>query len=444
MVPSRRVTRYVARHFSRFGVNKRQEIARLSFEIARREKLNSLAFLRPHHGSDFSAVKAVLLQRRFPLTLQRASAHPRQPRWYLPALQTDPAACRRPVDPLSPAREIIVEQGLESGHIARRLSRAFPQARMRRIASLKEFLAGRSFSTADYNRRRRFFFVARPQGEDFCRACPCTRSALRCGYQLLTTGFGCAYDCAYCFLQEYQNIPGILFPDSLDAFFDAFSRTALPRGIFARPRIGTGEFTDSLVYDRLTGFSAELIDFFRSRPTVDFEFKTKSLAIEGLLAARPAEDIVVSWAFSSEAAARAYEPQVPSVRLRLKAAQQCAAAGYRVGFHFDPIIHQRGWERGYACLVEELFRRIPSRRIAWISLGTLRCNPRLKKISESRFPHSPLFDGEMLLDFDGKLRYPEALRVQIYRLVAGLIRRHSPMVKVYLCMENRQVWKASF
>lgn len=453
MLSAAMVSARVRALFPRFGVNKQQEIARLSFEICRREKLAAPSFLRsycsPDRGSDFAAVKAALLQRRFPQTLRlyaaasSASAQSPQPRWYLPALQVDPAARRRPVDPLTPPQEIIIEEGLESGYMAQKLARCFPQAPVRRIVSLKSFLAGRSFGLDDYNRRRRYFFVARPQGADLCQACPCTHAALRCGYQLLTAGFGCAYDCAYCFLQEYQNIPGILFPDSLDHFFDAFSKTALSRGIFPRPRIGTGEFTDSLVYDRLTGFSQELVAFFRRRPEVDFEFKTKSTAIDGLLAARPAGNIVVSWTLSPSGAARRYEPQVPSCRQRLLAAQRCAAAGYRVGFHFDPIIHSRGWERGYAALIDDLFRCIPSRRIAWISLGTLRCNPRLKKIVENRFPHSPLFDGEMLLDFDGKLRYAQPLRVQIYRTVAELVRRHSAKVKLYLCMETPQVWKAS-
>lgn len=453
MVSARRISSYVAEHFSRFGVNKQQEIARLSFEICRREKLAGPSFLRQYYGresgGDFAAVKAALLQRRFPQTVRlyagasSASAQSQQPRWYLPALQVDPAARRRPVDPLTPPQEIIIEEGLESGYMAQKLTRCFPQARVRRIVSLKAFLAGRCFSLAEYNRRRRSFFVARPQGMDLCQVCPCTQAALRCGYQLLTAGFGCAYDCAYCFLQEYQNIPGILFPDSLDHFFDAFSKTALSRGMFPRPRIGTGEFTDSLVYDRLTGFSQELVAFFRRRPEVDFEFKTKSTAIDGLLAARPAGNIVVSWTLSPAEAARLYEPQVPSCRQRLLAAQRCAAAGYRVGFHFDPIIHGRGWEKGYAVLIDDLFRCIPARDIAWISLGTLRCNPRLKKIVENRFPQSPLFDGEMLIDFDGKLRYAQALRVQIYRTVAGMVRRHSAKVKLYLCMESSQVWKAS-
>jgi spore photoproduct lyase len=45
---------------------------------------------------------------------------------------------------------------------------------------------------------------------------------------------------------------------------------------------------------------------------------------------------------------------------------------------------------------------------------------------------------------DGKLRYFQPLRVAMYRKMAGWIRRAAPMVKMYLCMESREVWEQVF
>ena len=44
---------------------------------------------------------------------------------------------------------------------------------------------------------------------------------------------------------------------------------------------------------------------------------------------------------------------------RLEAAAQCVDAGYRVAFHFDPIIYSKTWEKDY----EELVNIIPNSRI---------------------------------------------------------------------------------
>ena len=54
-------------------------------------------------------------------------------------------------------------------------------------------------------------------------------------------------------------------------------------------------------------------------------------------------------------------------------------------FHFDPMIQYPGWQGGYKKLVDTIFERIPKDKIAWLSLGTLRMTPKLKKIIEKSF-----------------------------------------------------------
>ncbi|MDD2702421.1 MAG: hypothetical protein PHC33_00190, partial [Candidatus Omnitrophica bacterium] len=312
------------------------------------------------------------------------------------------------------------------------------------ISSLKDFMGradrrGVSSGTA-YNRRTENLFLVRER-HDFFKECPCTQGALCCGYRLLNIGFGCAYECAYCFLQEYQNIPGIIIPVQLSDFFSRF-RERKGRGIFASRRIGTGEFTDSLLFDRLTGFSGEIIEFFKRYPGVDFEFKTKSTCVESILERTPEKNIVISWSVNPQRIIDANEFYSACLSERLKAASDCAKAGWRVGFHFDPIIYDRDSFTGYRDVVDLIFDSIPGKSVAWISLGTLRFNPALKKTIENRFPRNTLLDGELVLGFDRKMRYPERVRVAVYRGMIEAIRRRSRKVFLYLCMENRRVWKA--
>jgi spore photoproduct lyase len=115
-----------------------------------------------------------------------------------------------------------------------------------------------------------------------------------------------------------------------------------------------------------------------------------------------------------------------------------------VGFHFDPIIYYRGWDKDYRRLVQRVFDRIEPEGIAWISLGSLRFSRDLKKIIEDRFPQNRILDEELVLGFDRKLRYPEALRVIIYRNMLEWIRKRSQTVPVYLCMESKPLWQAVF
>jgi len=77
-------------------------------------------------------------------------------------------------------------------------------------------------------------------------------------------------------------------------------------------------------------------------------------------------------------------------------------------------------------------------------MGVLRTTPELKRTMRERFPASRLATGEQVFCPDGKLRYFQPLRVAMYRKMLAWIRRTAPTVKVYLCMESREVWRQVF
>ena len=86
------------------------------------------------------------------------------------------------------------------------------------------------------------------------KPCPGTREYICCGYRILNTATNCPIDCTYCILQAYFNQPYLRLFANLEDIFTQL-------GIYARERegeiirLGTGEFTDSLVFDPITRFS---------------------------------------------------------------------------------------------------------------------------------------------------------------------------------------------
>jgi len=79
-----------------------------------------------------------------------------------------------------------------------------------------------------------------------------------------------------------------------------------------------------------------------------------------------------------------------------------------------------------------------------LSMGVLRTTLGLKRKMRERFPPPAVIAGEHVLCPDGKLRYFQPLRVAMYRKMLGWIRGAAPTVKVYLCMESKEVWQQVF
>jgi spore photoproduct lyase len=157
----------------------------------------------------------------------------------------------------------------------------FPNSQFGGIESLKSFVKNNSFSLKDYNNRGDNLFLVKEK-YDFVKKCPCTSGVVNCGYSIMNLGMGCIYDCSYCFLQGYQNIPGIVIPYNIDDYLQDEKIGRSAQGFFKYKRIGSGEFTDSLVFDHITNFSTSIINYFKNKKDIFFEFKTKSSNIQNL------------------------------------------------------------------------------------------------------------------------------------------------------------------
>lgn len=340
-------------------------------------------------------------------------------------------------------QEIIVELGSEESVICRNLKRAFPKLPFTLVEPER---LTESFSTAATHamgQGKTRLVVTRHKGE-FLKKCPGSGGQVCCNYFVINFASNCPMECSYCYLQEYlaRNPALKVFSNVGDLIEEAHALLSRHRRFFFR--IGTGEITDSLALDPYIGFCSEVIPFFADQPNVLLELKTKSDRVDGLLGLEPKGRVVVSWSMNPQKVIEEEEHLTASFEERLAAARRCQEAGYKLGFHFDPIIEYSGWEEDYRSMIERIFSVIDPLRIAWISMGVLRNSPGLKRILRERFPSSRLVCGEQILCPDGKMRYYQPLRVSMYRKMLGWIRSASPTVFVYLCMESKEVWQQVF
>ena len=83
--------------------------------------------------------------------------------------------------------------------------------------------------------------------------------------------------------------------------------------------------------------------------------------------------------------------------------------------------------------------------MAWISIGSLRFNPEMKRSMESYYPRSRATSAEMVLGDDGKMRYIKPLRKEMYAVLRDALRAAGAKeVFTYLCMERPDMWEHIF
>ena len=440
----------VAKHFPKYGPNKAREVTRLIYEISKRDGippgkivssiLSDLLDGRPNTAQGparsgeigYEDVKRSLILRRYP----RAAISQKDINPYLPKIELrkdDLFTFRK--ERFYP-KDIFYEKSSADSSMVSRLKSLFPLSRFTEIEKLKTHLKKkRTDPVHNLNHRRETLFIVE-ESYDFFKKCPCTKGAMGCGYHVMNLGFGCIYDCTYCFLQEYSNSPGLILPSNIDRYLVAADKYLKP-GM----RIGTGEFTDSLALDDITLYSQPLIEYFSLKKDVTFEFKTKSANIDNVLKSKPSRNIVIGWSVNPEALIKENENYAASLKERLDAAKRCARHGFRVAFHFDPVIYYDGWESDYEAVTKMMFDSVREKDIAWISLGTFRFSTALKPMIEKRFPDNKILDEELIIGYDGKLRYPEEMRLSIYKTMWNNIRKHSSGVHMYLCMEEGRICK---
>ncbi len=280
-----------------------------------------------------------------------------------------------------------------------------------------------------------------PNKGSFVKKCPGTQNYLCCGYQILHIGTFCTMDCSYCILQTYFHPPLLQFFVNHDQLFEELNMVFAQKNI---TRLGTGEFTDSMIWELWTELSKFLIPAFSEQNHAVLELKTKTTAIDNIRNLQHNRKTILSWSLNTEEVIRTQERKTSSLTARLEAAERCQSWGYPLAFHFDPMVIYPDCEKDYKNVVEKLFSRIRPENIVWISLGTFRFMPSLKPIIQQRFPDSKIVYGEFIRGMDGKMRYFKPLRIKLYQTIVNYIRKIAPDVLLYFCMEDEDVWRKTF
>lgn len=286
-------------------------------------------------------------------------------------------------------------------------------------------------------RGKEILFLTRNRGA-FVRPCPGTRAYTCCGYMILHIGTFCVMDCSYCILQSYFHPPVLTYFVNHEDLFAELGRLFAEKSI---RRIGTGEYTDSMIWERWTPLSEALVPAFARQSHTILELKTKTVRIEALERLEHNRRTLVAWSVNTPRVIGSEERGTTPLSARLEAAARCQSWGYPLAFHFDPMVLYEGCEAEYRDVVERIFSRVRAEDVAWISLGTFRFMPALKAIIQERFADSRIVYGEFVQGLDNKMRYFKPLRIELYRKMVAWIRDRAPDVLVYFCMEDDEVWR---
>ncbi len=274
----------------------------------------------------------------------------------------------------------------------------------------------------------------------FIRPCPGTPRHVCCGYQIIDFARGCNLGCNYCILNYYSNYDTLTVFQNKEKLYTELH--AFLRKKNRLTRFGTGEFTDSLLFEKAFPLYDELIPYISKEKKAVLEIKTKTVNIERLLKIRLHNNIIVSWSVNSAFIARNEEKRAPDIDARIDAAYKVQESGYKLAFHFDPIIIYEGWEDVYKQTIDMIFKKIIPENIVYISMGTLRFIPKMAGFLDNMT--TDCRRGEFIKGIDNKMRYFRPLRTKVYKTIKSHLQNYVGESILYMCMESSTVWEDVF
>jgi len=331
---------------------------------------------------------------------------------------------------------IFVDEDLKSKEICKNYQTKFPKAKLIPITSEEKDEVLKKVSKTKNN-----ILITEAKGDIF-KPCPGTdESHICCQYWVINQVWNCPLNCTYCILQYYLKSPMIITYINYEKI-----KAEITKKLNSEPdrffRIGTGELGDSLVYDNLNKSAEEFIKYFVNKNNAIFELKTKSDNVDHLLKKEHNGKVVISWSLNPSEVIMNEEPLSAKLNERLAGVKKVQDVGYKLGFHFDPIIFYDNWKEGYSTLIKKLFKVAKPENIAWISMGSLRFPPETKDKITDKFPKTKIVYSEMFRGKDNKSRYFKPLRTEMYQhIYSELCKYGGENLFVYFCMEDKDVWQ---
>ncbi len=327
-------------------------------------------------------------------------------------------------------RSVTIHPEVKNTKIARRLGQSDISSQGPRLS--------------DYRQGKGHLFVAPKRGELFHICASLDPRYICCSTHVISQISNCPFECTYCFLQNYLTDTTLtVVADTRAIITEIREKTSLqPWRLF---RIGTWELGDSLAVPPLNHVAVELVEEFKDLRNCILKLRTKGAFVEPLLDIDHGGRTVVSWTLNPPQVIGKEEIGTASLDKRLRAMELVSKSGYPVGLHFDPMILFPGWQRAYEELVRSVFSAIDPENCIWISIGSLRFNPEMKKKIENNYPSSRITAQEMVLGNDNKFRYLRPVREEMYSFLLKCLKdAGAEKCFTYLCMERWNVWENVF
>jgi len=265
----------------------------------------------------------------------------------------------------------------------------------------------------------------------------------RCAkFYKLTAYNSCNFWCEYCYLYlTFRTQPVSTHFINYEKMYDEivkFDGLNIPKSLRV---LNLGELGDPLAVDYITGFAKQIIPFMPEHALgTRLLFLTKSDCVDDILSLNHGGQSIISFSVNTDAVFQQLEHRTASPDSRLIAASKVQKAGYEVRLRIDPVIFYSTWEKDYIALVEKIFEYV---RPARITIGEYRPSNGLANHISARFPESVLLKVNKSLVREGKkLRYPEDLRIRMFRTIIEAIKKYRSDIDIALCKEQPEIWKA--
>ena len=269
--------------------------------------------------------------------------------------------------------------------------------------------------------------------------CPVASRRTRCcNLMTLDAVENCGFGCSYCSIQSFYHGNRIYFDPRFAEKLEALQID--PGRVY---HIGTGQSSDSLMWGNKHGVLDALTNFARRHPNVILEMKTKSRNVSYFLKHDIPRNIICTWSLNTPTIITHEEHLTASLPERLAAARKLADRGILIGFHFHPMVHYEQWRQDYGELFEAVQRSFEPAEVALVSLGTLTFTKPVMRQIRTRQLKSKILQMP-LVEADGKLSYPEEIKLDMFRHAYRELQSWHDKVFFYLCMENHRLWKPVF
>ena len=333
--------------------------------------------------------------------------------------------------------KVYIEESAQHSETAQRAFKIFPK---NSSVITEDFFKKSQLKAQQIEKSKKILYIKEFKGSFFKRCPGAKPKLLCCNYFVLNLGQNCEMDCSYCYLQSFINFPAVVIYSNIEKAFQELKelkKTQQNHYI----RVGTGEQIDSLSLDDISLYSVKLIEFFNDCPNWLLEFKTKSDNIKNFENIKHKGNIVVSWSVNPDFIIKKEEHGTASLKKRLNSALRVKQKGFKVSFHIDPLIYHEGWQKNYAELVDQITLLFSPQDIKHISLGALRFQTAQKAIMRKRFGMQSLVcRGEFFKSKDGKLRYQQEMRREMFQFVLNRFKKQSQDWPCFLCMETPESW----